>query len=71
MAMIDRDVWPKSPEPKKLAVVIADAGSLGSYEAGVLSQPRGRPPNGATVRRPSASHKGGCHGQAYRTDGRG
>jgi predicted acylesterase/phospholipase RssA len=38
MATIDRDVWPKSADPKKLAVIIAGAGSLGSYEAGVLSE---------------------------------
>ena len=38
MATIDRDVWGKSAEAKKLAVVIAGAGSLGSYEAGVLTE---------------------------------
>jgi len=38
MATIDRDVWRKSADPKKLAVVIAGAGSLGSYEAGVLTE---------------------------------
>jgi hypothetical protein len=38
VATIDRDVWPKSVAPKKLAVVIAGAGSLGSYEAGVLTE---------------------------------
>ena len=38
MAGIDRDVWKKEAPPKKIAVVIAGAGSLGSYEAGVLTE---------------------------------
>jgi patatin-like phospholipase len=38
MAAIDRDVWKKEATPKKIAVVIAGAGSLGSYEAGVLTE---------------------------------
>jgi predicted acylesterase/phospholipase RssA len=37
---IDRDVWEKESPPKKIAVVIAGAGSLGSYEAGVLTELR-------------------------------
>ena len=36
MASINRDVWKKTGDPKKIALVIAGAGSLGSYEAGVL-----------------------------------
>jgi predicted acylesterase/phospholipase RssA len=35
---INRDAWPATPDPKKIALVIAGAGSLGSYEAGVLSE---------------------------------
>ncbi|PYQ25667.1 MAG: hypothetical protein DMF81_01570 [Acidobacteria bacterium] len=38
MAAINRDVWRRTPEPKKIALVIAGAGSLGSYEAGVLAE---------------------------------
>jgi hypothetical protein len=36
MVSINRDVWKKTADPKKIALVIAGAGSLGSYEAGVL-----------------------------------
>ena len=38
MAEINRDAWKKEAAPKKIAVVIAGAGSLGSYEAGVLTE---------------------------------
>ena len=38
MAEIDRDVWPRDAALKKVAIVIAGAGSLGSYEAGVLTE---------------------------------
>jgi predicted acylesterase/phospholipase RssA len=38
MAEINRDAWKRDAAPKKLAVVIAGAGSLGSYEAGVLTE---------------------------------
>jgi predicted acylesterase/phospholipase RssA len=38
MAEINREVWDSRGAPKKIAVVIAGAGSLGSYEAGVLTE---------------------------------
>ena len=38
LASINRDVWKKTGDPKKIALVIAGAGSLGSYEAGVLAE---------------------------------
>jgi predicted patatin/cPLA2 family phospholipase len=38
MASINHDVWKKTADPKKIALVIAGAGSLGSYEAGVLAE---------------------------------
>jgi predicted acylesterase/phospholipase RssA len=38
LASINRDVWKKTSDPKKIALVIAGAGSLGSYEAGVLAE---------------------------------
>jgi aromatic ring-cleaving dioxygenase len=38
VASINRDVWKKTGDPKKIALVIAGAGSLGSYEAGVLAE---------------------------------
>ena len=38
MASINHDVWKKTGDPKKIALVIAGAGSLGSYEAGVLAE---------------------------------
>jgi predicted acylesterase/phospholipase RssA len=38
MPEINRDAWKKEAAAKKLAVVIAGAGSLGSYEAGVLTE---------------------------------
>ena len=33
-AEINRNVWPQTADLKKIALVIAGAGSLGSYEAG-------------------------------------